>query len=656
MKPVYQLTRSSMIWLACSIILVIAPFFSELPLWLFVLAGFSLGWRLMVHSGRWSFPHWSVRGGIILLVFVGLILELKGGSSITVTVTLLASAFLLKLTEMYHRRDALVVLYVAMLLIACSFIFHQGIPMSLYALACLVVVTACLNTVYRSQQNSDIWRPLKRSALLYAQALPMMLVLFLIFPRIGPLWQMDLDTGQSFTGLSDSMAPGDVSRLTRSGDIAFRVSFNGELPPESQRYWRGITYDLFDGRRWTRSEFIDQQATSASVSEGEVYDYQVVMEPTGQLWRYGLDLPVSIPVGMQFLPDLSLSSGTALLQRGQYNLRSRVGPVKQQLSPADRAGLLELPDGFGVQARDLAAGWLTQERSTDGFIRRMLQHFNSGFSYTLEPPQLTGDTIDQFLFQSRRGFCGHFAGAGVFLLRSAGIPARVVGGYQGGELNPLDGDLTVRQYEAHAWLEYWDSGRWHRLDPTAAVAPERVEQPADQLFSKQQGFLADATLLRNGLLSGVFLKQLRLRYEALNYSWHRWVLNFHKQQAGLLQRWLGELSPLKVVLVLLIPGALVVLLVAGMLLLRNRSHPDPLMRALQKIDRQLQRYNRQRKPGESVQQFCQRLGREYPQLQQQLAELARCYDRICYAGDSSPALARDFIRRAGQCSRQLRFQ
>lgn len=668
MKPLFQLTRSSMIWLLVSILMVIAPYISVVPRWLFLLALLVVGWRLMVHSGRWSFPHWSVRLGLMLLVLLGLIAELRQDSVMVVTVGLLMAAFLLKLTEMYRRRDALVVLYVAFLLIVCSFLFYQSIPMALYGLLSLIVVTACLNTVFRSQKNSDIWRPLKRSAVLYLQALPMMLILFLIFPRIGPLWQVDMSAGQSYTGLSDSMSPGDVSRLTRSAEIVFRASFDALLPLESQRYWRGLTYDQFDGRRWSQSKRLSESVT-ARVSKlqkrespneksaaAATFSYQIVMEATGQRWRYGLDRPVSYPASLRQIEDHTLQAEQPLQQRTQYRLISQTGAMRQKLAAADLAHYLQLPAQGNHQTRQLAQQWLDASPEIDDFVAQMLGFFARDFRYTLEPPLLRqSDPVDQFLFQSRQGFCGHFASAGVLLLRAAGIPARVVGGYLGGELNPLDGVLTVRQYEAHAWLEYWnqDDLSWHRLDPTAVVEPLRLEQSAAQLFSREPTFLADAMLMRNGFLNGALLKQLRQRYEAINYDWHRWVLNFHERQSGVLQRLLGDISVLKLLLLIMVPGGLILLWVASSLLWRRDVRQDPLVAALARLDKRLDTTNQQRRPGETVSQFFARLQLSLPSLADEFDTLSRCYEQIVYADDPNLELRQQFICTIAHCCRLI---
>ncbi|MDO6564581.1 DUF3488 and transglutaminase-like domain-containing protein [Amphritea sp. 1_MG-2023] len=667
MMPLFQLTRSSMIWLLVSILMVMAPYITVVPSWLFLLALLTIGWRLMVHSGRWSFPHWSVRLALMLLVLIGLIAELRQNTMMVVTVGLLISAFLLKLTEMYRRRDALVVIYAAFLLIVCSFLFDQSIPMALYAVGSLIVVTASLNTVFRSQQNNDIWRPLKRSAVLYLQALPMMLILFLIFPRIGPLWQVDMNAGQSFTGLSDSMSPGDVSQLTRSADIAFRVRFDEPLPAEKLRYWRGLTYDQFDGRRWRRSDRpreADRQRSLMPQYQGvegpstnvESFSYLLTMEASGQRWRYGLDVPVNYPGKFRQLDDLTLQAGQRLMQRQQYRLMSRVGPIPETLSAKDVARYLQLPAQGNAQSRELALTWAAQYSEAKDVSAQMLRFFATDFRYTLEPPLLgQTDAIDQFLFQTQRGFCGHFASAGVMLLRAAGIPARVVGGYLGGELNPLDGALTVRQYEAHAWLEYWDKSdaSWHRLDPTAVVAPSRLAQSAAQLFSTEPTFLADAMLMRNGFLSDSLLKQIRLRYEAINYDWHRWVLNFHERQSGFLQQLLGDISVLKILLLIMFPGALVLSWVAFSLLRHRGARKDKLLEALEQLDKRLITANLQRRQGEAMRSFFARLTPALPALASEFEILSRCYEQICYAQDADPELRRQFKASIDRCCERL---
>lgn len=657
MKPVCQLTRNTMIWMILTILMVIVPFAGHIPSWIYALALLTIGWRLMVHRGRLDFPPGWFRLILVAVCLPALFFSFKQGSTLGATVALLMVGFLIKLLELYQRRDALVVLFIAYLLAASVFLFNQSIPMALYILLTLVVITATLNTVYRSGQESGFWPPLKCSAVFYLQAIPLMLVMFLIFPRIPPLWSVDSDAGQAFSGLSDSMAPGDVSRLTRSADVAFRVSFDGAMPVVSQRYWRGIIYDQFDGRRWTRSKVTAAQyfvktapRQTLKQAPAERFSYQVIMEPTAQLWRYALDLPQQAPPNFVRNRDFTLSAAEPLMQRSQYKITSALDYGSWSLSESELQRYLQLPVSGNQQTRALARDWL-QAAGGDQVkvVNQLLQHFTRRFSYTLEPPALQGDSIDQFLFRTQRGFCGHYAGASVFLLRAAGIPARIVGGYQGGELNPLDGSLTVRQYEAHAWIEVWLKSRgWQRLDPTAMVAPERVEQPAQQLYGAEAGFLADALLARASL-DNRWLQQLRWQYDALNFSWHRWVLNFDNEQLNLLERLLGGISVLKMLLLLMVPALTVLLLLSYSLLSGRRSAVDPVESCIARLNLKLARLGLQRSGGETISNHAIRVAEVIPELAPQILEVAFCYEQIRYADEASEQVKKQLYTAADRC-------
>lgn len=654
MKPVCQLTRNSMIWLIVSILLVVAPFFGMIPMWLYGVAMLTIGWRLLVHTGRLSFPHWSVRLLLVFAVMLGLMFQAQQGTTIQLTVALLIAAFLLKLTELYQRRDALVVIFVSFLLCSCIFMFHQTIVAALYVFLVLIVITAALNTVYRSEQNKAFWRPLKRAAVLYSQSLPMMLVLFLIFPRLPPLWQVDMDSGQSFTGLSDSMAPGEVSNLTRSAEIAFRVSFSGQVPPENERYWRGIVYDYFDGQRWSISDTnLQSRLINGGVNAGTEYRYQLVMEPTGQQWRYALDYPTVFQDNLQLAADMTLSAKSPLLSRRQFEYVSRNGRLLDSLNAEQFEAYTQLPASGNPKASALAQQWSAEAETLDGFVEKLLQYYQTQFTYTLQPPRLFNNQIDSFLFDTQRGFCGHFAGSAVYLFRAAGIPARVVGGYQGGEINPEDGTLIVRQYAAHAWLEYWDGEHWLRLDPTAVVSPDRLEQPLDELFRDQPGFLADSLLYRSGIFSADWMKSLQQQYDALNFSWHRWVLNFHDRQTGILQSLLGDLNWQRILLVLFVPTGLVFAGVALQLLYRRKPQSDPITAGLEKLDRKLASREQQRRTGETVMQHMARLAGYHPALAEQLMLLGHYHQDILYREDLSDRLQQQFHQQLQRCYDQL---
>ncbi|NVK42511.1 MAG: DUF3488 domain-containing protein [Oceanospirillaceae bacterium] len=657
MKGVYQLTRPALVWQLLMVVVVLLPHSLRLPWWLPVMTLGAIGWRLLVHLGRTSFPHWSVKFMMAITAGIGAVVSIGRGNGPELAVALLVAGFALKLLEIYKRRDALVLVYVAYFLAATELLFGQTLLHALYVLLAMILITAALNAVYQSEHHPDFRRPLRAAVRLILPALPLMLVLFLIVPRIGPLWYAPMVQDEAVTGLSDTLSPGDVSRLTGSSAVAFRVEFSsGRVPPPSQRYWRGLTYDYFDGRRWqAESDHLSPPAVG-ELPSGPLLRYQMIIEPSGQPWVYALDYPVSANWPLRLAANWTLRAPSRIRQRADFALVSRpLAELPQQPGESARARYLQLPASGNPRARELAERWRNEDPSVEALVSRSLALFNREFVYTLSPPSLGEDSIDEFLFETRRGFCGHYAGAMAFLLRAAGVPARIVGGYQGGEWNPYESYLLIRQYEAHAWVEvlYPDRG-WVRVDPTAAVAPERVEQTVDQLLADEPGFLADTPLspVRFGRIG--WINEVRLRVEAVNYSWHRWVLSFHLRQDALLQRWFGELTLWKLALALALPFCLVLGWVALSLLRQRRP------KTLDKVDSELVRLSHrlgarglERHSGEPVGRYAARVAEAWPELAPLILAVGRRYDQLRYAGIDDSTAQRAYREAVRACLRRL---
>lgn len=657
MKGVYQLTRPALVWQLLMVVVVLIPHSLRLPWWLPLMTLGAIGWRLLVHMGRTSFPHWSVKFMMAITAGIGAVVSIGRGNGPELAVALLVAGFALKLLEIYKRRDALVLIYVAYFLAATELLFGQTLLHALYVLLALLLVTAALNAVYQSERHPDFWRPLRSARRLLLPALPLMVVLFLVVPRIGPLWYAPMVREESVTGLSDTLSPGDVSRLTGSSAVAFRVEFtSGRVPPPAQRYWRGLTYDYFDGRRWQAESDRLAPPSVSDLPPGSLLRYQMIIEPSGQPWVYALDYPVSAPWPLRLASNWTLRAPSRIRQRADFALVSRpLTALPQRLSESARERYLQLPASGNPETRALAAQWRREADSVDALVARTLALFNRDFVYTLSPPRLGNDGIDDFLFDTRRGFCGHYAGAMAFLLRAAGVPARVVGGYQGGEWNPYESYLLIRQYEAHAWVEVWYQDRgWVRVDPTAAVAPERVEQTADQLLANEPGFLAETPLspVRFGRIG--WINELRLRVEAVNYSWHRWVLSFHLRQDALLQRLFGDLSLWKLALALSVPFCLVLGWVALSLLRQRRPKTlDPVDSALMRLSHRLEARGLARKNGEPVGTYALRVAQAQPELAPLILSVARHYDQLRYAGLDDGAVRRAYREAIRACLRRV---
>jgi transglutaminase-like putative cysteine protease len=459
----------------------------------------------------------------------------------------------IKFLEARNARDATLLVCLASFLVVTPFFYGQTPASALAALPALFVLGGALQALALPPgAPAPPWQPaLKRSGVLMLQGVPLAALLFLLFPRLAsPLWGLPSDT-MAQTGLSERMAPGLISELSLSDAIAFRVDFDRRPPPPPQRYWRGPVFSRFDGTEWTPGP--PPGAGRFMPQDGEPVAYTVTMEPSGKPWLFALDLPASLPqltsgLDSEFVRgppvlltrDQQLISRVAISQPLRYRqlslLRSSHAAIDDAAAAREIADNLRLPQGRNPPnpralefARDL------RERYPDdaGYVRAVLSHFrNEPFVYTMSPPLLEHDPVDLFLFETRRGFCEHYASAFVVLLRAAGIPARVVTGYQGGEINPSGGYLIVRQSDAHAWAEALLDGRWQRVDPTAAVAPSRIEMGLGGAmpFGEPVPFLAR---LDDGLV-----KQLRLAWDAVNHDWRRNVVGFNQdRQRSLLRGW-----------------------------------------------------------------------------------------------------------------------
>ncbi|MDI3326498.1 DUF3488 and transglutaminase-like domain-containing protein [Pontibacterium granulatum] len=657
MSEQYRLSRPALLWQFIAIAVVVVPHLSHLPSWLLVLIVAAVGWRLMVHMGRWSFPHWSIRTLFSLAACAGVFLSYGGIGGVNGMVALLIAGFSLKSLEIHKRRDALLVVYVAFIVATSALLFDQSVWMAAYVLIAVQLTTAALLAIYQTH-NVDMGRPFRTSAVMMMQAIPLMLVLFIVIPRMGPIWNLKMDVGSARTGLSDTMSPGEITNLTRSSEVAFRVRFEGKRPPQNALYWRALTYPDFDGRSWYRDEARERQPvpTESLMIQRPVLKYDLMLEATGSRYIPTLDMPLSAPVGVRLNPDMTLRLNLPLQKREEYSLESALQyRLTAQGEALNYVRELSLPIG-NRRTRELARSWYAETGSGDAFIARLMAFYKSSFTYTLKPPKLGRDSIDKFMFETQRGFCGHFSSSMVFMLRSVGIPARVVAGYQGGEWNPYENYLVVRQYDAHAWVEAWLPQKgWIRIDPTAAVAPQRIERPSEELFSEEEDFLRDAplgglTIGRNSLLADLWLQ-----WDAFSYGWQQWVVNYHSRQTDVLKRLLGEITPLRVALALLIPFAIVMCLVALKLFWRHwhlvRDRHD---QALERLSQRLaHKSGLGRQPGETVKNYSDRVAEIRPDLALYMQEIAYCYEQMRYAGDDTGSSARRMLNMIRQCQTKV---
>jgi len=528
-------------WVLAGLAAAIAPHVRFLPAWVTLLFVASAAWRWAADRRRWPLPPQWLRVAATLaatLAVLGTFRTLNGIGAGTAFLALMAAV---KLLETRGPRDLTVLVFIGYFMLYAALLRDQGLPQLPYLLAVTVFATAALMRVHAGTAGDSAAGVLRRAGVLLLQALPLALLMFLLFPRLpGPLW--GIAAGDSArTGLGDEMTPGDISDLSVSGDVAFRVRFFGPMPPPVQRYWRGPVLHEFDGRSWRRprAQSFPEQTVQYL---GEPVDYQITLEPTDRPWITALDIPAAWPEREAYRSyDFQLVAPRRLTEVASYRLRSYPRFVAGQALPNSlRNTATRLPPEGNPRSRELARQ-LAARHGADALAitQALLTMFREQpFVYTLDPPRLADNAMDEFLFETRRGFCEHYASAFALVMRAAGVPARVVTGYQGGEYNPIGGYLIVRQSDAHAWSEIWVEGRgWLRVDPTAAVAPERIERGLIGAVGEGEpvpGRLRDA--------SDAWL-QVELTWDTLNDFWNERVVRFNAaRQVDMLER-LGFESP-----------------------------------------------------------------------------------------------------------------
>lgn len=642
-------STGQMLWLTSALVVAALPHLPHVALWIPVLMLALCGWRVQAARRRWPLPSIWVRLPMAMSGFAAVYLTYRQVTGVDAGSALLIVMAALKLLETRGHRDRAVVLFLCFFLLFAAFLREQALwgPVYLFSGA-LFVITALLQVTRRS--NAIAPGPAVAIAMrLLAQAVPLAIVLFILFPRVpGPFWSLPQRGGQGVTGLSDSMSPGDITDLALSDAVAFRVRFDGEPPEASDLYWRGPVLGKFDGRQWRMRSMSFMPGLQEKVDRGgELVSYEVTLEPHGQRWLLALETPVSweAPKAVATAP-YQLMRFRPVERRTSYQATSALtGSTPGLMTQGGADADTQLPADSNPRSVAWARDMRTVAATDKDYLDSVLQMFREEpFFYSLTPAALGAQSIDDFLFNTREGFCGHYASAFTVLARAAGIPARVVTGYQGGEFNPLADHLLVRQADAHAWAEVWLQDRWVRYDPTAAVAPERIQWGIDRAIDS--GSLTGAGQLRRGFFdSGLYMS-----WDALNAVWNRWVLGFGPESQTDLLRWSGIAEPrLRHLVIGLATGTtlFLVLLGAGQYL-SSRQRLDPLARAYRKLCARSARAARPRAPSEGPEEYADAIAGMRPDLRDQVQSLFGAYARMRYdgpTGDERIARFTDAVRR-----------
>jgi len=626
--------------LSITVVLVLVVHASHLPWWLSIGLVLILGWRWWQRRqqvGR--VPAWLKIPLLALLtlaviVSYGNIFGREPGTALGV------GLLILKLLETELPRDVRVGVGFACFALMSALLIDQGLVATFIVALGLLPALATLRALEPAQKQITLSRTLLPGLGLLAAAVPMALLAFLLVPRLSePLWGAPTPD-EAHTGLSDSMSPGNFTDLLTDDRLSMRVTFDGAVPPPDLRYFRAYVMWEFDGRSWRRPLVRrGENQSTTPIEAGATVDYSISLVPTHQRVLPALDVALNAPTQAQLLPDHEILADKPVNDQLNYTLRSA---LRYRLQPAldDRARRLGLqrPIGFNPRTLALATQWRQQFGSNDAaIVQAALSLFhNGGFRYTLAPAPLGRDSIDDFLFFTHEGFCEHYSSAFTMLMRDAGIPARVVTGYQGGFWSKLGNYLLVRNSDAHAWSEVWLEGRgWVRIDPTGAVRPERVSLGAAAAAGDQLAWF------RNDWLQGV-----RNRWDIVNRLWDQGVIGFDSlRQRGLLTPFgVRDVDTATLGVLLAISSVVVISIGLGWALLRKKPR-DALREALRDLEKKLARKGIERRPSEGPQHYLSRAARALPHHRDELATLMTHYLELRYANDiPAPEPLRAFRR------------
>ncbi len=647
---------NGMVWLLGALLLVIIPHLTRLPLWISVACLAVLGWRVLAEFNQWPLPSATIKLGIAMSLIIATYLQFFTFSGLLPGSALLTIMLCLKLLETKSIRDAMVMIFIGYFLITVSFLFDQSILSGVYLFAVVFALTTALVILNHPLSANKYQRHyLYFTAGLLLQAIPLMLVLFILFPRVsGPLWALPNDQTSAKTGLNDSMRLGEITQLVESQKVAFRVEFDQAPPSADQLYWRGPVLWFTDGRNWQNARDQSPLHHLPPKQQPEFFadevNYTVTLEPHKQLWIFALDLPASIPLNVSQRADYQLIAKDPINDVTRYSVTSYLQYATGKPWPLSLNAALQLPKQVNPQSKALAQQWVQHGLTPVQIINQALNLFRQQpFYYSRTPPALiSNDPVDEFLFTTRRGFCEHFAASFVTLMRAASIPARIVTGYQGGELNPMGDYLIVRQSNAHAWAEVWLPAQgWIRVDPTTVIPKERVETALDE--QRFQTIFSNAINAQQSDWITERIYWLRSGWDTVNHQWNQWILGYDtdKQKQFLQQFGLTDLSIKQLLFMLLLSIATLLAAVMCYLLYYRTRNKDPIIDGYQRFCKKLARVGIQHQPWQGPHAFGEIVCQKLPHQRQQISNIIQCYIALRYRPNRSRHLAQ-FLKMVDQ--------
>lgn len=668
--------KSTLFIMLASFLAVMIPHYTNVTPWLAVASGLMGGWRLAIYMGWVAYPSTRIKTALVVLAVSAFYLTYRHQFSVETAVAFFVLSVSLKLIEVRFAKDCYLFVFILLYLCACQFLFSQTFFTALYQITTALVVLWVLFSLHKGAIRIPKRIRIIEWLKLVLVAVPLVIAIFMFFPRIAPLWSIPLSTGKAYTGISDSMSPGQIADLTQSSARAFRVEFSGPVPSQSELYWRGLELDLLEGDTWRSSERVINSVVGRineirSLDTGAQPSYTVLIEPTDKRWAYALKQSEIASNNIYYNERGYVRFNNNIIQPTRYKLT--YSPLRTEtitdeaqnseqrfshvLNPRDRRRYLQLPNSGNPRTRAFVSSLESKGFSSEAFVQYIMNYFREQpFHYTLRPPRTGSAFFDEFIFDTQKGFCAHYAGSLVYMLRLAGIPSRVVIGYQGGEINEQDGYLMVHQYDAHAWVDVWLQNQgWVRYDPTAMVAPDRIERGLEEAVRDEGTFLASSTFSTARYNQFEMVRWMRLRMDAINYNWQKWVVGYDGQtQQNILSQWFGQVSFKSLAVILAVISGVIVII--AFLLLgysKKQRSSDKVVIEFERLTRALEKTGVKRAVGETPRQFTDRLSVRFPQHKQQIDYLLKTFYLLQYGGVSHNAERLKLIKQLKVLRRSL---
>jgi len=570
-------------------------------------------------------------------------------------VSVLVVLMSLKILEAHTAREFQVMVMIAWMLCLCGFFLSQDFAIALCLLAAFALLLVALIQFHGGSSSESFWSPVSATCKLLAQAAPLVVLLFLLFPRINTAFRFEIrDLRSAASGFSDRLSPGSIASLTNSSDIAFRAEFpDRKTRPPGPMYWRGIVMWHCEGMEWRAPYAPASSSDSSTQSPGDkAIRQRITIAPHGARWMFALDRPFEVPPKAMLARGNYLWSVQPIRKARRYEVISSLEVTGKELQPRERKEALELPTSISPAVRDLAQSWIARNsKNPRATVNSALQFFRTQrFRYSLSPGEYKKNDLDEFLFHRRVGFCEHYATSFATLMRLTGTPARVVVGYLGGEYNDLGRFFLVRQADTHAWCEVWlpDSG-WTRVDPTSAVAPGRASLDLNsflerriasgEMETRRSAFVTQLT--RSAIFTNI-----RLAWEALNYEWDARVLGFDAdtQESLLASVGIAKRGPFLLIAETLVIAAALLVIYAGWMQLRSRSRVDRVKALYKRFCREAARLGVRRSPWEGPSDFSKRAAQLLPKESERIRQISDTYIALRYSPKSATIILDRFAR------------